>query len=225
MSTQGWFKKGIRIVLFLQILVVSPDFKLQASPQGRSLTFRKGDAIRLTIWQPWRLADGKAQISNLNRNYSIDSRGYTFLPLIGEIKVVGHNVKSLTALLNEKYGPYIQDPFTMVTPLIRVTMQGAVNRPGAYLIPPSGSLWELVDLAGGPRDRSNLKQMKIERGGRIVNENLLSSFEKGYSLREIGLNSGDQILVPSKNPIGWRDVLGFVSVGLSIVEVYFIIRH
>ncbi len=64
MSTQGWFKKGLSIVLLIQILVAIPDFGLQASPQGRSLTFRKGDAIRLTIWQPWRLADGKAQISN-----------------------------------------------------------------------------------------------------------------------------------------------------------------
>jgi polysaccharide export outer membrane protein len=220
MKTQGWFRKGLCILLIIQVLVVIPGFGV-TSPQGRYLTFMKGDAIRLTIWQPWRLADGKAQISNLNGDYPIDSRGYTLLPLIGEVKVVGHNIKSLTTLLKEKYSPYIQDPYIVVTPLIRVTMQGAVNRPGAYLIPPSASLWELVDLAGGPSEKSNIRRMYVERSGRIANKNLLGSFEKGYSLQEIGINSGDQILVPSRNPFGWRDVLSLVSFGLSIAVVYF----
>lgn len=224
MKTQGWFKTGLCVLLIIQILVVIPGLGL-TSPQGRYLTFMKGDAIRLTIWQPWRLADGKAQISNLNGDYPIDSRGYTLLPLIGEVKIVGHNIKSLTTLLKDKYSPYIQDPYIMVTPLIRVTMQGAVNRPGAYLIPPSASLWELVDLAGGPSEKSNMRRMYVERSGRIVNKKLLGSFERGYSLQEIGINSGDQILVPARNPFGWRDALSLVSFGLSIAVVYFQITN
>lgn len=212
LTKQGCLNFGVFILI---ILITNATF-----PQSYSLTFRKGDALRLMLWQPWRIADGKAQITNLNGDYPIDSRGYVLLPLIGEIKVVGHNTKTLAELLKEKYSPYIQDPFIIVTPLIRITLQGAVNRPGAYLISPTSSLWELIELAGGPSENSNLKKMMVERGGRIVNKNLLRSFENGYSLQEVGIVSGDQIIIPSRHPFGWKDALNLVSFGLSIAVVY-----
>jgi polysaccharide export outer membrane protein len=142
------------------------------------------------------------------------------LPLIGEVKVVGLNQASLTERLKEKFSPFIKDPYIMVTPLIRVTLQGSVNRPGAYLIPPTGSLWELVELADGPTEKADLKKMVVERGGRVVNKNLLKSFEKGYSLQEIGVSSGDQIIVPARTSFGYRDALVLASFGLQIALVY-----
>ncbi len=108
----------------------------------------------------------------------------------------------------------------MVTPLIRVTLQGAVNRPGAYLIPPTSSLWELVEMANGPSGNANLKKMQSERGGRIVNKNLLRSFEKGYSLQEIGVISGDQILVPGRRSFGYRDALSLATFGMQVALFY-----
>ncbi len=190
------------------------------SAQNRFLTFAKGDAIRIKVWQPWRLAEGSAGIEDLNGDYAIDNQGNILLPLISEVKVVGHNIQSLSALIKEKLSTYLKDPFVLITPLIRVTVQGAVNRPGAYLIPPTASLWEIIETAGGPTEKSELKNMFTERGGRVAIKNLLKSFENGYSLQDIGIRTGDQIVVPSKNPFTYRDVLGFVSFGMNIAVLY-----
>ena len=219
MSKQGCLKKRLSFLL-TQIFFVGLFFPIAVFGQSLLTSFKPGDAIRLQIWQPWRIAEGKAEILDLNGDYAVNSQGYTTLPLIGEIKVIGLNQQTLAASLKEKYGPFIKDPYIMVTPLIRVTLQGSVNRPGAYLIPPTASLWEVVEMASGPTQNAELKKMRSERGGRVVSKNLLRSFEKGYSLREIGILSGDQIIVPGRTSFTYKDVLDLVSFGMSVFVVY-----
>ena len=219
MTKQGCLKKRLSF-LFIQILLIGVFLPFAVYGQSLLTTFKPGDAIRLQIWQPWRIAEGKAEILDLNGDYAVNSQGYTMLPLIGEIKVVGLNQQTLAARLKEKYSPFIKDPYIMVTPLIRVTLQGSVDRPGAYLIPPTSSLWELVDMAEGPNARANLEKLTLERGGEAVNKNLLKSFEKGYSLREIGVLSGDQIIVPARRSFTYRDALAIASFGLQVALFY-----
>jgi len=219
MTKQGCLKKQLSF-LFIQIFFIG--FFLPITVYGQSLltSFKPGDAIRLQIWQPWRITEGKAEILDLNGDYAVNSQGYTTLPLIGEIKVIGLNQQTLAARLKEKYSPFIKDPYIMVTPLIRVTLQGFVNRPGAYLIPPTASLWEVVEMGSGPSQNAELKKMRSERGGRVVSKNLLRSFEKGYSLREIGILSGDQIIIPGRTSFTYKDVLDLLSFGMSLLVVY-----
>ncbi len=219
MTKQGCLKKRLSFLLIKIFLI---GFFLPIAVYGQSLltSFKPGDAIRLQIWQPWRITEGKAEILDLNGDYAVNSQGYTTLPLIGEIKVVGLNQQTLTASLKDKYSPFIKDPYIMVTPLIRVTLQGSVNRPGAYLIPPTASLWELVEMGSGPTQNAELKKMRSERGGRVVIKNLLRSFEKGYSLQEIGILSGDQIIIPGKNKFTYRDVLVLATFSLQVGLFY-----
>ncbi|MFQ5865710.1 MAG: polysaccharide biosynthesis/export family protein [bacterium] len=225
-NNHGWLRFGLVFVVLCQSLVLLPNKSLNAELQRRLLTFRKGDAIRLTVWQPWvnrDYRDGRSQYLNLDGDYLIDSRGYVFLPIIGEIKVIGHNSRSLAEVLTEKFGQYIQDPIIIVEPLIRVTMLGEFRRPGTYLIAPDASLWELVDLAGGPNEDSNLKKMWVERGGRKVKRNLLSSFERAYSIEEIGIMSGDQVTVPPKRRFQFRDAFDILRFTISIINLYFLV--
>lgn len=219
MTKQGCLKKRLSF-LFIQILLIGVFLPFAVYGQSLLTTFKPGDAIRLQIWQPWRITEGKAEIVDLNGDYAVNSQGYTLLPLVGEVKVVGLNQTSLAERLKKKYSPFIKDPFILVTPLIRVTVQGAVNRPGAFLIPPSGSLWELVEMATGPSQNAELKKMRSERGGRVVSKSLLRSFEKGYSLQEIGILSGDQIIIPGKNKFTYRDVLVLATFGLQVGLFY-----
>ena len=219
MTKQGCLNKRLSF-LFIQILLIGVFLPIAVYGQSLLTSFKPGDAIRLQIWQPWRISEGKAEILGLNGDYAVNSQGYTTLPLIGEIKTIGLNQQTLAARLKEKYSPFIKDPYIMVTPLIRVTLQGAVTRPGAYLIPPTASLWELVEMATGPTQDAELKKMRSERGGQVVNKNLLRSFEKGYSLQEIGILSGDQIIIPGKNKFTYRDVLVLATFGLQVGLFY-----
>ncbi|NIR72165.1 hypothetical protein GWN42_10515 [candidate division KSB1 bacterium] len=177
----------------------------------------------MTVWQPWRITDGKNQTLDLNGEYPIDSRGNVFLPLIGEIKVVGHNPKTLSEHLKEKFSPYLQDPVIIVEPLIRVTMLGSFKRPGTYLIEPDASFWQLVDKAGGPRDNSNLKKMWVERGGKVIKKDILSGFERAYSLQEMGIYSGDQVFIPDRKRFRIRDALEILRFGVTLINIYFLV--
>lgn len=219
MIQQGCFKKQLSF-LFIKMFLIGLLVPVSVSGQSLLTSFKPGDAIRLQIWQPWRITEGKAEILDLNGDYAVSSQGYTTLPLIGEVKVVGLNQQTLAARLKEKYSPFIKDPFIMVIPLIRVTLLGAVNRPGAFLIPPTASLWELVEMATGPTEGAELKKMRSERGGRVVSKNLLRSFEKGYSLQEIGILSGDQIFIPGKRQFTYRDALTIATFGLQVGLFY-----
>ena len=219
MIKQGCLTKRLSF-LFTQIFFVGLFLPIVVCGQSLLTSFKPGDAIRLEIWQPWRITEGKAEILDLNGDYAVNSQGYTTLPLIGEIKVVGLNQRTLAVNLKDKYSPFIKDPYIMVTPLIRVTLQGSVNRPGAYLIPPTASLWEVVEMGNGPTQNAELKKMRSERGGRVVSKSLLRSFEKGYSLQEIGILSGDQIIIPGKNKFTYRDILVLATFGLQVGLFY-----
>ncbi len=185
--------------------------------------FSKGDALRLTIWQPWQTTTGKGQSIDFNGDYLIDQRGVAFFPLIGDVKVVSHNTRTLAEELREKFGAYVQDPIVIVEPLIRVTLLGAFRRPGTFLIQPDASLWTLVDLAEGPSDDSDLKKMFIERSGRLIKKSLLSGFERAYTLQELGVRSGDQILLPERKRFKMKDAFEILRFGVTLLNVYFLI--
>ncbi|MFQ5636702.1 MAG: polysaccharide biosynthesis/export family protein [bacterium] len=205
---------------FIGLLQISP---LNAKPQRSSQTFKRGDALRLMVWQPYRISDGKNQSIDLNGEYAIDNRGSVFFPLVGEVKVVGYTSTTLAEQLKDKFSPFLEEPVIVVEPLIRVVMLGAFRRPGTYLIEPDASLWQLVDKAGGPRDDSNLKKMWVERGGRVVKKNILSGFERAYSLKEIGVSSGDQVVVPEKKKFRLKDALEILRFGVTIINIYFLV--
>jgi protein involved in polysaccharide export with SLBB domain len=177
-----------------------------ALPQGRAdiswsktakslAVFQPGDAIRIQVWELYQKENRNLPLSG---DYPINPDGMIIMPLLGEIKVKGMTNYELMQILKEKFSNYLNDPFIYVRPLIRVTMQGAFIRPGAYRVDPASSLWDLIQLAGGPDANCDLEKIRVERSGNIAIRNLLNSFEKGYSLEEIGIESGDQIIG------GWR---------------------
>ncbi len=220
----GWLKPALAAAVLLQAAAFAQAQKPYANGRS-SQTFRRGDAIRLTVWQPWRLGDGKNPGLDLNGQYPIDSRGYVFFPLVGEVKVVGHSPTTLADVLKEKFSPYLQEPVILVEPLIRVAIVGSLHRPGTYLVDPKASFWQLVDLAGGPTDNSNLEKMFVTRGGKTIKKKLLSGFENAYSLEELGINSGDQIHVPERRRFRVRDALEAVRFVVSIANLYFLIKR
>lgn len=222
---QGWLSVSIRILLVTMVAALAWSSSAPVFGQSYSKRFNKGDALRLTIWQPYQVGDQKNKTLDMNGDYLIDSRGYVFFPLIGDVNVLSHSVRTLSEALKEKFIAYIQDPVVIVEPLIRVAMLGAFRRPGTYLVPPDASLWQLVDLAGGPGDNSNLKKMYVERGGKIVKENLLGGFERAFTLYELGVRSGDQLLLPRRSQFGVKQAFEILRFALSLLNLYLVITR
>lgn len=184
----------------------------------KSLTvFQPGDAVRIQIWELYEESAGNL---NLSGDYGIDPDGFIIIPLLGEIKVRGVTVYELSQTLQEKLKVYFKNPYVLVRPLIRLTMQGAFNHAGSYLVDPATSLWNLVAMAGGPASNCDIKGMSVERGGQVVFKKLLESFEKGVSLEEVGIESGDQIIAPVRTTIDLGMLIGIINLVASVVLLY-----
>jgi len=185
--------------------------------------FYPGDAVRITVIEISRSSERGTL--NLSGDYKINSLGYIMLPLIGNVKVIGHDRISLAKHLVELYSPYLKEPYITTMPLIRVTLMGAFNKPGSYRISPESSLWELIEMAEGPKENCDLNSMRVERSGKIVMENLLDQFERGHSLGDIGIRSGDQIFAKGKSNFGFREIMNYTYFVMTAISLYFSIRN
>jgi len=169
--------------------------------------FEPGSAIQVTIWQE----------PDLSGNFSIDSEGYVILPLIGKVHVSRFTPESLESYLQQEYASYLRNPIIQTLPLIRISVIGYVRDPGLYRVEPDRPLWDVVAVAGGPTNNGDVTRLYVSRGGEVVNDNLLVAYEEGISLREVGIRSGDQVVIPqSKGPFPWRMLISIGSLGVSI---------
>ncbi len=182
--------------------------------------FAPGDGVRVKVWRDISVADqGGVQSLGLNDDFVIDSRGYISLPIIGEVRAVGHTRRSLARAIEDSLS--IRAVRVMCSPLIRVTLLGAVNKPGSYLIEPKESLWGIINDAGGPSNNADVRKIYVERSGKVIVKNLLQGFEQAHALEQIGVRSGDQIYVPGRSGFNFRTVVDYATLTASFVVLYF----
>jgi hypothetical protein len=67
--------------------------------------------------------------------------------------------------------------------------------------------------------------MWVERGGKVVIDELLNSFEKGYSIEDVGIESGDQIMAPHRTGLNFGLILSIINVVTSVVLLYLRLRY
>lgn len=224
-SVFQWLMAGVVLLSgsFSGVSHAQSGRELQWSESAKPLTiFQPGDAVRIQIWELYQ--EESRRNLNLSGDYPINPEGFVIMPVIGEVRVKGLTVYELIQSLQEKLRAYLRDPLVYVRPLIRVTMQGEFNRPGSYRVDPSSSLWDLVALAGGPTAYCNLERMRMERGGEIVIKRLLESFERAYSLEEVGIESGDQIIAPPRGGVDVRTLIAVINLLTSLLLLYFRVR-
>jgi polysaccharide export outer membrane protein len=88
----------------------------------------------------------------------IGTNGDITLPLIGRIKAGGLTVEQLETELNRRFKDFIQDPQISVTVTEfrsePVSVFGAVTKPGVIQLRGGQTLYEVLSLAGGPRENA-----------------------------------------------------------------------
>lgn len=187
--------------------------------------FSPGDGVRVLIWQTQGITTG-ASFENLgiNGNYIIDNSGKIFLPLIGDVRAVGLTKEVLADTLARRYRKFATGITVVCKPLIRIAVFGSVGRPGSYLVEEKASLWEVIDLAGGPQSNADLKKIYFTRAGKTVGEKLLNQFERAANIQEIGMQSGDQLYVPGVRRLQFVTILQYLGSLASILLLYFQIQ-
>ena len=108
------------------------------------------------------------QVPDLSRTVRVNSGGQISLPLIGTVQAGGLTVQQLEASLSKKLSEkFLQNP--QVTAFVkeftsqRVTLEGAVTKPGLYPLSGRTTLLQAIALAGGLTEMANSRGIVIFR--------------------------------------------------------------
>lgn len=110
---------------------------------------------------------------NLSRAVRINGKGEIFLPLIGAVKVAGMRSREIEKRVMQLYEEkYLHDPqvnvFVKEYRHQRITITGAVDKPGYYEMIGSRSLMEMLGMAGGISDRAGDTLHIIRSSGNVA---------------------------------------------------------
>lgn len=182
--------------------------------QGDSaLALRPGDVIKIQVW------DQRGPNAELSGEFPIDENHNLLFPLMGELNVREMSVQELRTRIRAELGRLFTQPYVAVVPLFRVAVLGEVSRPGLYSVDPTLSVYELVALAGGPLKSANERDLRLIRGGELYPLPMNAVAIAQSTLRELGVRSGDQLLVPRTTMTreDWLLLLQIASVGVGIL--------
>lgn len=107
-------------------------------------------------------------VDQLTRTVRVNTRGQVSLPLIGSLQVGGLTAQQAEAMVVAKLAEsYLQDPqvslFIKEYTSQRVTVEGAVNRPGVYPLRGPTTLLQTLAVAGGQGNLGDMHEVMLFR--------------------------------------------------------------
>ena len=154
---------------------------------GGQYNLAPGDLVRINVW-------GRDEYSG---QFQVDEEGQLHYPVLGTIQTQGITVADLRDTLRIGLERLFTNPFVTVTPLFRVAVLGQIRNPGLYTVDPTLSVLDVVALAGGPASAANMDKLTVYRGGAATVMTLQDAV-MGQTLQNMGVRSGDEIMIPRK---------------------------
>ena len=167
--------------------------------------FQAGDRIAITIG-----GDTTRRDVTVREGTQIDlPYGIPSLSLQGVLR------SELTGVVDVHLRKYVRDPDVRARALQRVSVTGAVGRPGVYWVASDVPVAELVMVAGGTSTSSQLDRITVQRGGRQVIDRRTYSrlVREGRTIEDAGVQPGDEVRVPQRREGR--------SVGQTVTYVFF----
>lgn len=114
---------------------------------------------------------------------------------------------------------YVREPDVRVRPLQRLTVVGAVGRPGVYWVQSDMPLAELLMRAGGTGQGAKTDQVVVTRGGKqVIDRKTYARLSReGRTVEESNLQPGDEIRVPIGSQRNWGQIATYAFFGVSIL--------
>lgn len=196
--------------LFIGALLLAPrTTSAQAQSAGESVmdaadNLRPGDVLRLRIWRE----------PDLSGDFPVDTRGRVVLPKLGPLDVTSVESDSLQPRLVRAYSEFLNNPSIEVVPLRRISVLGAVQKPGVYPVDPTMTVADVVALAGGASPDGKRDRVELRRGNERVSANL----QQASRVADSPIQSGDQLYVPQRSWLGRNTALvaGLVGTAASL---------
>jgi polysaccharide biosynthesis/export protein len=191
----------------------------QLAPRQMSDSYKlgPGDRVRVDV----------LNVPEYSGEYIVLVDGTLNLPVIGAIPVGGYSLTDASKIISTRYSPLVKRPFVTVGLLIprpiQVSIAGEVNRSGSYTIPLAETrkfptLSQVVQLAGGVSQTSDLRRVQIARGGRVRTFNLLAVIRNADLSQDITLRDGDRVFIPTSTSSNANDIARISGSNLSSQE-------
>ncbi|MEO5800626.1 MAG: polysaccharide biosynthesis/export family protein [Gemmatimonadales bacterium] len=186
------------------------DKQLASSGYSSALRDAKraeGDAIRD------RLAEGDlhvgdlvnidlvGDVAGLKGTYAVTPNRTISLPGGAEIPVRGVLRSEMQGYITEQLKKFVREPVVKVTTSIRISMFGAIGKPGLYSAPADLLLGDaLMTPGGGPANNARFDKSQIKRGEKVVVDGpeFQAAIRQGKTLDQLNLQAGDEIIVAAK---------------------------
>jgi polysaccharide export outer membrane protein len=136
-----------------------PDQVSTGAPGARAYRISAGDSLDINV----------SQLPELTKTVAVDPAGKILLPLIGDVQAAGRTPEELSGdIATALKKKYMKDPIVVVSMKEaqgeKVTVDGAVTKPGVYPLAGHMTLLQAVALASGPDPKlANPKRVAIFR--------------------------------------------------------------
>ncbi len=191
-----------RRILILTILI---SFLSSFNIFGQIL--KPGDGIKITFYN---IED------SVKGNYYINDNGGIHLPYLGMINTQNKDFSEIKSEIFAGYSKIYKNPEMNVQALYRISILGEVGKPGVYYLTGFETLTDLVSLAGGESNDSDINNIVILRNDSQLQIDLESFLSGENNLNDIGIESGDKVYVPRTWWVGARDASIIVS-GVTVL--------
>jgi protein involved in polysaccharide export with SLBB domain len=166
-----------------------------------------GDRINLTV-------AGEAQLTD---SFTVAPGRVLILPGLPEVPLQGILRAEVPSHLTTHLKKYLRDPQVYAQTLIRLSIFGAVGKPGFYQVPAEQLAGDaIMQAAGGPSANADPHKTTVRRNGVEIwsKEAFQEALVQGVTLDKLNLRAGDEIIVGTKksfNPLQYVYVVTATS--------------
>jgi hypothetical protein len=186
--------------------------------------FQEGDRIIIELENNPNAGRGDASTLIRPDTLSVRSGRVLIFPQarfegVGDLKIGGLLRSEIADTVRAHFARIYRNPQMRVTPLIALSVTGAVVRPGAIDVQPDLRLSDVFIYAGGWAADANMEKVKIMRGGQELmdGKQVRQALDNGLTVDNAQLRAGDQIIVARRNPnAGW---LTYAGTALSLITL------
>jgi protein involved in polysaccharide export with SLBB domain len=151
--------------------------------------FRVGDRIALTVEREVALTD----------TFTVAEGAEVILPTLGAVSLRGVLHAEAEQHLRTEIARFVREPVVRVQTFVRVAVTGAVAQTGFYVVLTQQPLTEVLTAAGGVSPQAQLSDLTVRRDNETVidGETIQRAIAEGRTVDQLGIRSGDQIVVGS----------------------------
>ncbi len=186
---------------------IAKAYTSMADPSSKAYKIGPLDVLEITVFK----------VPDLSKTVQVSEAGTINFPLIGEVETSGKSAREMEQLLAKKLGAkYLQNPqisvFVKEHNSQRVTVTGAVKKPGVVPMAGGLSLLQAIAISGGLDEvaESTAVLMRVTDGKRLAGRYDVADIQAGRA-DDPPLQSGDVIIVPTSDmKQGFNTVLRLV---------------